>query len=46
MWDLPGTGIEPVFPALADGFLTTGPPGKSLYSVSFPEDSRLVIALV
>ena len=29
MWDLPGPGIEPMFPALADGFLTTGPPGKS-----------------
>ena len=29
MWNLPGPGIEPVFPALAAGFLTTGPPGKS-----------------
>ena len=29
MWDLPGSGIEPVFCALADGFLTTAPPGKS-----------------
>ena len=29
MWDLPGPGIEPVPPALAGGFLTTGPPGKS-----------------
>ena len=28
MWDLPGPGIEPVFPALAGVFLTTGPPGK------------------
>ena len=28
MWDLPGPGIEPVSPALAGGFLTTGPPGK------------------
>ena len=27
--NLPGSGIEPVSPALADGFLTTGPPGKS-----------------
>ena len=25
MWDLP----EPVYPALAGGFLTTAPPGKS-----------------
>ena len=30
MWDLPGPGLKPVSPALADGFLTTAPPGKSL----------------
>ena len=30
MWDLPGTGLEPTSPALAGGFLTTVPPGKSL----------------
>ena len=29
-WDLPGPGLEPVSPALAGGFLTTAPPGKSL----------------
>ena len=29
MWDLPGPGLEPVSPALAGGFLTTMPPGKS-----------------
>ena len=29
MWDLPGPGLEPVSPALASGFLTTAPPGKS-----------------
>ena len=29
MWDLPGPRIEHVFPALAGGFLTTAPPGKS-----------------
>ena len=34
MWDLPGAGFEPVSPALADGFLTTVPPGKSLISFS------------
>ena len=34
MWDLPGPGLEPMSPALAGGFLTTAPPGKSLiYSV-------------
>ena len=30
MWDLPGPGIEPVSLALAGGFLSTAPPGKSL----------------
>ena len=28
MWDLPGSGMEPVLPALQGGFVTTGPPGK------------------
>ena len=27
--DLPDPGIEPVFPALAGGFFTTEPPGKT-----------------
>ena len=30
MWDLPGSGIEPVSPALAGGFFTTEPPGKPI----------------
>ena len=34
MWDLPGPGLEPVSPALAGGFLTTAPRGKSL-SIGF-----------
>ena len=29
MWNLPGPGIEPMFPALAGRFLNPGPPGKS-----------------
>ena len=29
MWDLPRPGFEPMSPALAGGFLTTVPPGKS-----------------
>ena len=29
MWDLLGPGLEPVSPALASGFLTTAPAGKS-----------------
>ena len=40
MWDPPGPGIEPVSPALAGGFLTTGPPGKSL-SLPFKESWEL-----
>ena len=28
MWDLPGSGIEPVSPALAGGFFTAESPGK------------------
>ena len=28
MWDLPGSGIEPVSPALTGGFFTTEPRGK------------------
>ena len=28
MWNLPAPGIEPVSPALAGRFLSTGPPGK------------------
>ena len=28
MWNLPGPGLKPMFPALAGGFLTTVPPGK------------------
>ena len=35
MWDLPGPGLEPVSPALAGGFLTTAPPGKSPCSLHF-----------
>ena len=30
MWDLRGPGLEPLSPALAGGFLTTAPPGKSI----------------
>ena len=35
MRDLPGPGLEPVSPALAGGFLTTAPPGKSPGCVSY-----------
>ena len=32
---IPGAGIEPVFPALAGEFFTTGPPGKPLSFILF-----------
>ena len=40
MWDLPGPELEPVSPALAGGFLTTAPPGKSppIFFLSFSDD--------
>ena len=37
MWDLPGPGLKPVFPALAGGFLTTAPRGKSWSGVYKPD---------
>ena len=40
MWDLPRPGIEPASPALADGFLTTAPPGKCLPPVFFEEFNK------
>ena len=35
VWDLPRPRIEPVSPALAGGFLTTQPPGKSAHSILY-----------
>ena len=35
--DLPRPGLEPVSPALAGGFLTTVPPGKSHVRVFLDE---------
>ena len=35
MWNLPGPGTELMSPALAGGFLTTAPPGKSSALNSF-----------
>ena len=34
MWDLPRPGIKPMSPALAGGFFTTEPPGKSQCLIS------------
>ena len=46
MWDLPGSGIKPVSPALASGFLTTGPPGKSSTCVFLEEIHFVVVVQV
>ena len=35
MWDFPGSGIEPLFPGLAGGFLLSGPPGSPQVVVVF-----------
>ena len=35
MWDLPRPGIEPMSPALAGGFSTSGPLGKSKSHLSY-----------
>ena len=32
-WDLPGSGLKPVSPSLAGGFLTTVPPGKPTQAI-------------
>ena len=41
MWDLPGPGLKPMSLALAGGFLTTAPPGKSwpgvIIAFTFPQ---------
>ena len=34
MWDLPGSGIKPVSPALAGEFFTTELPGKPINVIS------------
>ena len=39
MWDLPGSGIEPEFPAQAGEFFTTEPPGKQGSPALFASES-------
>jgi len=39
MWNLPGSGIEPLSLGLADGlFLNTVPPGESIKYIFMPMD--------
>ena len=40
MWDLPGPGIKPMSAALAGGFLTSVPPGKSQYLYQSKQTDR------
>ena len=44
MWDLPRPGIEPVSPALAGGFLITGPLGKPLFFFIFDHSVHFVFS--
>ena len=46
MWDVPGPGLEAVSPALAGGFLTTAPPGKSQGYISRRNESFCVQVFV
>lgn len=39
LWNLPRSGIQPGSPALAGGFLSTGPPGKSGYDFVLSQES-------
>ena len=48
MWDLPGPGMEPMFPALAGRFFVPGPPGKSLSlltSTLFTQEIKVIITI-
>ena len=40
--DLPGSGTEPMSPALADGFFTTEPPGKPVWGLGEFKKARSV----
>ena len=50
IWDLPRPGIKPVSPALAGGFLTTVPPGKShfapFFDFSYPCECVVVLICI
>jgi len=53
MWNLPGPGIEPKFPALAGRFLSTAPPGKphllflpQSWNGKIPSPSKLHVPIV
>ena len=41
MWNFPRPGIEPKSPALAGGFLSSDPPGKTYLNSDYPLDTIL-----
>ena len=45
-WNLPRPGIEPVSPALAGRFLTSGPPGKSYSFILTQTFPRFILFIV
>ena len=42
MWNLSGPVMEPMSSVLAGGFLTTGPPGKSTYCLSYRQKTAFL----
>ena len=42
LWDLPEPGIKSGSPALAGGFLTTGPPGEPSYTFDTQKSINVV----
>ena len=46
IWNLSGSGIKPVSPTLAGGFLTTGPPAKSSLNKVLTQTYLLLFELI
>ena len=46
MWDLPGSGIEPVLPALSGRFFMTEPPGKPTMFFFFLSTFNIVMKIL
>ena len=42
--DLPDPGVEPMSPALADGFFTTEPPGKPFVPIETASTEAIALA--
>ena len=46
MWNLPGTGIEPMSPAMAGGFLLIRPPRKPSVLVTAQQQKQSFIPIL